>query len=98
MRTGKNTDKLTAVFEALCKAQAVAHEWESEKEGEIWDRIADLLVSLEEYLYEKPQPEEEEKTETIKKLLEELAAGKCPGVKGATAYKIQKFAAERGYV
>ena len=99
MRTGKNTDKLLAVFEALCKAAAVAHEWESEKEEEIWDRMADLRESLEEYLYEKPQPEEaEEKTEIIRALLEELAEGKCPGVKGATAYKIQKFAAERGYV
>ena len=94
MRTGKNTDKLTAVFEALCKAQAVAHEWESEEE-EIWNKINYLRESLQEYLWPATKPKE---TDPIKKLLEELAAGKCPGVKGATAYKIQKFAAERGYV
>ena len=94
MRTGKNTDKLTAVFEALCKAQAVAHEWESEEE-EIWNKINDLRESLQEYLWPDTKPEE---TEPIKTLLEELADGKCPGVKGATAYKIQKYAAEKGYV
>ena len=34
----------------------------------------------------------------LPRLLSELAEGRCPGIKGATAYKIQQYAAERGYV
>lgn len=99
MRTGKNIDKLVGVYEALCKALANAHERESEQEEVVWEQIKDLSESLEEYLWPVTKSEqEEEKTEIINKLLEELADGKCPGVKGATAYKIQKYAAEKGYV
>lgn len=95
MRTGKNIDKLVGVYEALCKALANAHERESEQEEVVWEQINDLSESLQEYLWPDTKPEE---TEPIKTLLEELADGKCPGVKGATAYKIQKYAAEKGYV
>ncbi|MBP5460734.1 MAG: hypothetical protein J6Y20_01220 [Lachnospiraceae bacterium] len=95
MRTGKNIDKLVGVYEALCKALANAHERESEQEEVVWEQINDLAKRLEEYLWPVTKPEE---TEPIKTLLEELADGKCPGVKGATAYKIQKYAAEKGYV
>ncbi len=35
---------------------------------------------------------------SVEKLLEELAAGECYGVKGATVYKIAQFAQERGYI
>lgn len=95
MRTGKNIDKLVGVYEALCKALANAHERESEQEEVVWEQINDLAKRLEEYLWPVTKPEE---PEPINKLLEELADGKCPGVKGATAYKIQKYASEKGYV
>lgn len=97
MRTGKNIDKLVGVYEALCKALANAHERESEQEEVVWEQIKDLSENLEEYLWPDPDTTPEE-TEPIRTLLEELADGKCPGVKGATAYKIQKYAAEKGYV
>ena len=74
---------------------------ETEDENVIWGMVDDLLASLQEFFDElagAEAQEEAQQAESIKKLLEELAEGKCPGVKGATAYKIQKFAAERGYV
>lgn len=35
-------------------------------------------------------------TSGVKKLLHELAEGKCKGIKGATVYKITEFATELG--
>lgn len=35
-------------------------------------------------------------TDGVKKLLHELAEGKCKGIKGATVYKISEFATELG--
>lgn len=96
-------EKLRALIEPLSAAMAVAPEDQEPEEDVIWDviwvRANDLLAALEEFFDELAVTQEEEQREVaIYKLLEELAAGKCPGVKGATAYKIQKFAAERGYV
>ena len=34
----------------------------------------------------------------VKRLLDELAGGKCKGIKGATASKISEFAAELGLI
>lgn len=37
-----------------------------------------------------------ENTNGVQKLLNELAEGKCKGIKGATVYKISEFATELG--
>ena len=37
-------------------------------------------------------------TSGVKKLLHELAEGKCKGIKGATVYKITEFATELGLI
>ena len=37
-------------------------------------------------------------TAAVKRLLSELAAGKCKGIKGATVYKIAEFATEMGLI
>lgn len=93
------TEKLRALIDPLSAALAVAPEEPEYEENEIWVKVDDLLASLEEFFDELAVTQEDEQREVaIYKLLEELAAGKCPGVKGATAYKIQKFAAERGFV
>lgn len=35
---------------------------------------------------------------TLGEFIEELASGRCKGVKSATAYKIEEFAREAGYI
>ena len=40
----------------------------------------------------------EESTSAVETLLNELAEGKCKGVKGATAYKVAEYARDRGLV
>ncbi|MBQ8331112.1 MAG: hypothetical protein IJX94_01265 [Clostridia bacterium] len=39
-----------------------------------------------------------EKTNPVKKLIEGLSRGDCKGVKGATVYKIEQYAAEVGLI
>ena len=34
----------------------------------------------------------------IKQLIDLLAAGECKGIKGGTAYRIEEFARERGFL
>ena len=97
-------EKLRALIGPLSEAMDAAPadpETEDQNENVIWGMVNFLLASLQEFfdkLAGAEAQEEAQQAESIKKLLEELAEGKCPGVKGATAYKIQKFAAERGYV
>lgn len=37
-------------------------------------------------------------TGTVTQLIEELSAGACKGIKSASAFKIEQFARERGYI
>lgn len=92
-------EKLRALIEPLSAAMQVAPvDKDDVVAGYIWSLAEELLGNLNAFFYEETQEDKEKYEQTINKLLEELADGKCPGVKGATAYKIQKYAAEKGYV
>ena len=96
----KQIEKLRALVEPLNAAVQVAPADKDDDvvAGYIWNLAEELLGNLNAFFYEETQEDKEKYEQTINKLLEELADGKCPGVKGATAYKIQKYAAEKGYV
>lgn len=96
-------EKLKALIQPLGEALEIEPaDAERQDEAEIWEEVNDLYGSLTDFFDELAGPESTAaptgEPGTIAALLAELSDGKCPGVKGATAYKIQKYAAERGYV
>lgn len=99
-------EKLRALIQPLGNALRIEPAGVSRTdEAEIWDEANGLYQSLIAFFDEMAGAESDQDAaaeagtrDTISALLEDLSTGKCPGVKGATAYKIQKFAAERGYV
>ncbi len=94
-------EKLRALIQPIGDALEIEPaDPEDTAEADIWEQVNDLYDSLTEFFDELAGPETggAQQGGMMKKLLEDLSAGMCPGVKGATAYKIQKFAAERGYV
>ena len=94
-------EKLRALIQPIGDALEIEPaDPEDTAEADIWGQVNDLYDSLTEFFDELAGPETggAQQGGMMKKLLEDLHAGRCPGVKGATAYKIQKFAAERGYV
>ena len=95
-------EKLRALIQPLGDALAIEPaDPEEDDEAEIWEGANDLYNSLTDFVNEGDEPGEgAEKAEQgpLPSLLAELAEGRCPGIKGATAFKIQQYAAKRGYV
>ena len=75
---------------------------EETEEAEIWEQANDLYASLMDFFDKVPGAEQPQETsgdgKTAAELLEALSNGECKGIKGGMAYKIQQFAAERGFV
>lgn len=68
---------------------------------EEFHRAAEPEVSLSSSHEVQDEPEvtdPNENTSAIEKLLSALSDGECKGIKGATAYKITKFATEKGLI
>ena len=96
-------EKLRAIIQPLEDALEIEPaDAEETEEAEIWEQANDLYTSLIDFFDRQPGAEEPRAAtgegRTAAELLEALSNGECKGIKGGTAYKIQQFAAERGFV
>ncbi|MEG1894623.1 MAG: hypothetical protein RR162_00185 [Oscillospiraceae bacterium] len=61
-------------------------------------QLVDVFRNSTRALSDVTEAEPINKTDSVKMLLEGLTRGECRGVKGATAYKVADYAAEKGLI